>query len=71
MQSENSDLEEDQFTSVTVKTLCKQNGYRKQQFQSTGKCKPAVTDITQKCLDAVKHTSQVNTKTFFPGTVDS
>lgn len=57
-QSENSDLEEDQFTSVTVKTLCKQNGYRKQQFQSTGKCKPAVTDITQKCLDAVKHTSQ-------------
>ncbi|XP_048747467.2 erythroid differentiation-related factor 1-like [Ostrea edulis] len=54
-ESDNSDLEEEQFTSVTVKTLCKQNGYRKQ-FQT--KNKPMVTDVTQRCMDAVKHTAQ-------------
>ncbi|XP_061171381.1 erythroid differentiation-related factor 1-like [Saccostrea echinata] len=64
-QSDNSDIEDEQFTSVTLKSLCDQNSYRKQ--ASPTKSTPVVTevkssqvvaDVTERCLDAVKHTAR-------------
>ncbi|XP_062611260.1 LOW QUALITY PROTEIN: erythroid differentiation-related factor 1-like [Saccostrea cucullata] len=64
-QSDNSDIEDEQFTSVTLKSLCDKNSYRKQ--ANPTKSTPVVTevksskvmaDVTERCLDAVKHTTK-------------